>query len=201
MSVFNGGRRCGAVAGAVALILASAALDTRTAQAAEEETLEEVTVTGSRIRRDGFEAPNPLTVIGIEQMEKLGQVNVPEALTSVPQNSAFQSETNVGIVPTANVGSSFANLRGLNPFYGTRTLTLVDSRRVVPTSDGGAVDLNIIPSAMIARVETITGGASAAYGSDAIAGVVNVILDTKFTGIKARSTTARRSAAMRNRST
>ena len=171
---------------AVALALSCAAFEPGTARAAaaSEEAVEEVTVTGSRIRRDGFEAPNPLTVIGIEQMEQLGQVNVAEALSSIPQNSAFQSETNVGIVATANVGSSFANLRGLNPFFGTRTLTLVDSRRFVPTSDGGAVDLNIIPSAMISRVETITGGASAAYGSDAIAGVVNVILDKSFTGIK-----------------
>ena len=184
MADTNDGLRRGAVAVAVALVLAGTNGDLPAAEA--EEALTEVTVTGSRIRRDGFEAPNPLTVIGIEQMEQLGQVNVAEALTSVPANSAFQSETNVGIVPTANVGSSFANLRGLNPFYGTRTLTLVDSRRVVPTSDGGAVDLNIIPSAMISRIETITGGASAAYGSDAIAGVVNVILDKNFTGIKAQ---------------
>lgn len=154
--------------------------------AADDDELTEVTVTGSRIRRDGFEAPNPLTVIGVEQMERLGQINVAEVLTSIPQNTAFQSETNVGIVATANVGSSFANLRGLNPFYGTRTLTLVDSRRFVPTSDGGAVDLNVIPSSLISRVETITGGASAAYGSDAIAGVVNVILDKEFTGVRAQ---------------
>jgi outer membrane receptor protein involved in Fe transport len=181
-------RSKGLVAGAVALALGCSAFiprDGRAAEAAPEgDEVQEVTVTGSRIRRDGFEAPNPLTVIGVEQMERLGQVNVAEALSSIPQNSAFQSETNVGIVATANVGSSFANLRGLNPFFGTRTLTLVDSRRFVPTSDGGAVDLNIIPSAMISRVETITGGASAAYGSDAIAGVVNVILDKQFTGIK-----------------
>ena len=186
MSGSNDGRPRGAVAGAVALILAGAVLETRTAQAAEEETLEEVTVTGSRIRRSGFEAPNPLTVVDAAQMEKLGQTNVAEVLSSIPQNSAFQSETNVGIVATANTGSNFANLRGLNPFYGTRTLTLVDTKRFVPTSDGGAVDLNVIPSSLIARIETITGGGSAAYGSDAISGVVNVILDKEFTGFKSQ---------------
>jgi outer membrane receptor protein involved in Fe transport len=78
-------------------------------------------------------------------------------------------------------------LRGLNPSNGTRTLTLVNSRRFVPTSTGGAVDLNLIPTAMIQRVETVTGGASAAYGSDAIAGVVNIILDTDLEGFRAQA--------------
>ncbi|MET0498672.1 MAG: TonB-dependent receptor [Steroidobacteraceae bacterium] len=148
--------------------------------------LEEVTVTGSRVRRDGFDAPNPLTVVSSEQIEQLGQVNVAETLSLIPQNTAFQSDTNIGIIGSANIGSTFANLRGLNPFYGTRTLTLVDSRRFVPTSDGGAVDLNMIPSMLVSRIETITGGASAAYGSDAVAGVVNVILDKELNGVKSQ---------------
>lgn len=156
------------------------------AAAAEVQELEEVTVTGSRIRRNGFDAPQPLTVVDIAQMERLAQVNVAEVLDSLPQNIAAQSETNAGVFPTANVGSNFANLRGLNPVAGTRTLTLVDGRRFVPTSDGGAVDLNVIPSALIGRIESVTGGASAAYGSDAVGGVVNVILDSSFTGIKAQ---------------
>jgi iron complex outermembrane recepter protein len=184
------GKGCGyAVAAAVALALATASQAAQAAQAtpaADEQELEEVTVTGSRIKRDGFDAPNPLTVIGIEQMEKLGQTNVAEVLSSIPQNISNQSETNAGVAATANVGSNFANLRGLNPVAGTRTLTLVDSRRFVPTSDGGAVDLNVIPSALISRIESITGGASAAYGSDAVGGVVNVILDHKFTGFKSQ---------------
>lgn len=189
MTGTTGGRRSSAVAAAVAVVLAGAQLEARAAAAAgveELDTLEEVTVTGSRIRRSGFEAPNPLTVVGIEQMEKLGQNNVAEALSSIPQNSSFLSENNAGHVVTANVGSNFANLRGLNPFFGTRTLTLVDGRRFVPTSDGGAVDLNVIPASLISRLETVTGGASAAYGSDAVAGVVNVILDKRFTGVKAQ---------------
>jgi iron complex outermembrane receptor protein len=149
------------------------------------EALTEVTITGSRVKRaSGFDAPNPLTVVNADVIEQLGQVNVAESLSIIPQNTAFQSDTNIGIVATANIGSNFANLRGLNPFYGTRTLTLVDGRRFVPTSDGGAVDLNMIPSMLISRVETVTGGASAAYGSDAVAGVVNVILDKDFTGFK-----------------
>jgi iron complex outermembrane receptor protein len=154
--------------------------------ATDDAPLEEVRVTGSRVKRTGFDAPSPLTVVSNEMIEKLGQVNVAESLSIIPQNTAFQSDTNIGIVGTANVGSTFANLRGLNPFYGTRTLTLVDSRRFVPTSDGGAVDLNMIPSMLVSRIETVTGGASAAYGSDAVAGVVNVILDTSLVGVKSQ---------------
>ncbi len=73
------------------------------------------------------------------------------------------------------------DLRGLGP---TRTLVLLDGRRVVPSSDNGTVDMSGIPSSLVKRAEVVTGGASAAYGADAVAGVVNVILDTKFTGFK-----------------
>jgi hypothetical protein len=85
-----------------------------------------------------------------------------------------------------NVGAQLANLRGLNPYFGTRTLTLVDTKRVVPNTEGGAIDLTLIPSMLVGRTEVVTGGASAAYGSDAIAGVVNVILDTDLEGFKAQ---------------
>jgi len=146
-----------------------------------------IMVTGSRIIRNGFNAPTPVTVVDAELINNLGQVNIADTLKLIPQNSNFQSDASAGITAGGNVGSTFANLRGLNPFFGTRTLTLVNSRRFIPTSDGGAVDLNVIPSAMIQRVETVTGGASAAYGSDAIAGVVNILLDTKFTGVKAQA--------------
>ena len=151
-----------------------------------EEVSEDILVTGSRIVRNGFNAPTPITVMDSALIQDLGQVNAGETLRLIPQNSSFQSDASAGTTAGGNVGSSFANLRGLNPFFGTRTLTLVNSRRFVPTSDGGAVDLNVIPSAMIARIETVTGGASAAYGTDAIAGVVNIILDTKLNGFKAQ---------------
>jgi outer membrane receptor protein involved in Fe transport len=155
-----------------------------------QEADQTIVVTGSRIKRNGFEEQSPATVISAQRIENLGQVNVGEVLTSIPQNASFQSDTNggpsVGSRASSNIGATYANLRGLNPFYGTRTLTLVNSRRFVPTSDSGSVDVSLIPSAMISRVETVTGGASAAYGSDAIAGVVNIILDTKFKGVKAQ---------------
>ncbi len=167
-----------------ALAQDAAAADTQAADGSENAII----VTGSRIQRDsGFDQPTPATVIGGDLMENLGQVNISEALNLIPQQSNFQSDAVSGITAGANVGASYANLRGLNPSNGTRTLTLVNSRRFIPTSDGGAIDLNVIPAAMIERVETVTGGASAAYGSDAITGVVNILLETRFEGIKAQA--------------
>jgi outer membrane receptor protein involved in Fe transport len=145
--------------------------------------LQEVLVTGSRVARDTFNTPNPVTVVGSDEMEKLGLSNVGDVMAQLPQNSAFVTAGNVGL-GNFNIGAQLANLRGLNPFFGTRTLTLVDGRRFVPSTNGGAVDLNLIPSNMVARIETVTGGASAAYGTDAVAGVVNVILNTDLEGFK-----------------
>ena len=146
---------------------------------------EEIIVTGSRVARTGFDSPQPLTTIDAKQIEDLGIVNVGDVVRTMPQNTPFFTETNVGI-GNFNVGAQLANLRGLNPFFGTRTLTLVDTKRVIPNSEGGAVDLTLIPSMLVERTEVVTGGASAAYGSDAIAGVVNVILDKDFEGFKAQ---------------
>lgn len=146
-----------------------------------------IIVTGTRIKMNGFNEPTPATVFSIETTENLGIVNAGDIVELIPQNTAFQSDAVAGITAGANVGASYANLRGLNPDAGTRTLTLVNSRRFVPTSDGGAVDLNLIPTAMIERVETVTGGASAAYGSDAISGVINIILDTDLEGFRAQA--------------
>jgi iron complex outermembrane receptor protein len=146
---------------------------------------EEIIVTGSRVSRSGFDSSQPLTTIDSEQIENLGLVNVGDVIRTLPQNTPFFTETNVGI-GNFNVGAQLANLRGLNPFFGTRTLTLIDTRRVVPTTEGGAVDLTLIPSMLVERTEVVTGGASAQYGSDAIAGVVNVILDKDLDGFKAQ---------------
>jgi len=146
---------------------------------------EEIIVTGSRVSRSGFDSSQPLTTIDSQQIENLGLVNVGDVIRTLPQNTPFFTETNVGI-GNFNVGAQLANLRGLNPFFGTRTLTLVDTRRVVPTTEGGAVDLTLIPSMLVERTEVVTGGASAQYGSDAIAGVVNVILNKNLEGVKAQ---------------
>lgn len=143
-----------------------------------------VTVTGSRIRRDDFSSAQPTMVMDEEYLLSLGVINAGQAMISTPQNVSRNT-------PDANPGSSFfagstlANLRGLNPFFGTRTLTLVDSRRHVPTNQGDGVDLNFIPAILIDRIETVTGGASASYGSGAIGGVQNILLDRDLEGFKA----------------
>ncbi len=153
--------------------------------ALSQQPAEEIIVTGSRVSRSGFDSSQPLTTIDSQQIENLGLVNVGDVVRTLPQNTPFFTETNVGI-GNFNVGAQLANLRGLNPFFGTRTLTLIDTRRVVPTTEGGAVDLTLIPSMLVERTEVVTGGASAQYGSDAIAGVVNVILDKDLEGFKAQ---------------
>jgi outer membrane receptor protein involved in Fe transport len=165
-------------------------------QAQEEETeegggrsLEEITVTGTRIRNDDFNSPTPTTVVDSEYLQNLGIVNLGDAMIQMPQNTANISSTaGCGWAgPGCNFfnGSTLANLRGLNPFFGSRTLTLVDSRRHVPTNQGDGVDLNFIPTVIIERMEVVTGGASASYGSGAIGGVTNILLDRDMEGIKA----------------
>ena len=148
--------------------------------------VKEVVVTGSRIVRSTFNTPNPVTVMSEQEIQKLNLSNAGDIVAQLPQNSNFFAGNNVGL-GNFNVGAQIVNLRGLNPFFGTRTLTLIDGDRVVPTTAGGGVDVTLIPSMLVGRVETETGGASAVYGSDAIAGVVNIILDTKLEGFKGQA--------------
>ena len=121
-------------------------------------SVQEVVVTGSRLARSTFTSPNPITVMNAQQIQKLGLTNVGDVIAQMTQNSNFFAANNVGL-GNFNVGAQLANLRGLNPFFGTRTLTLIDTRRVVPTTTGGGVDVTLIPSQMVASTETITGGA------------------------------------------
>jgi outer membrane receptor protein involved in Fe transport len=163
---------------------ASTAAPSGSGAADANSAVQEVVVTGSRVMRSTFTAPNPLTVISQQDIQKLNLTNVGDIIGELPQNSNFFAGNNVGL-GNFNVGAQLANLRGLNPFFGTRTLTMLDTQRVVPTTTGGGVDVTLIPSMLVGRTETVTGGASAVYGSDAVAGVVNIILDTKLQGFKA----------------
>jgi hypothetical protein len=147
-------------------------------------TLDEITVTGTRIKqREDYVSPNPIQTIDSTEMNRLGIVNISDAVTQVPANVSQFTPANTG-GSAFFIGSTLANLRGLNPFFGTRTLTLVDTHRFIPTTQGDSVDLNFIPSNLIERTEIVTGGASAAYGSGAISGVVNILLNHKLEGIK-----------------
>lgn len=156
---------------------------------ASGEVLEQVTVTGTRIRRDGYDAPTPVSVLGTEALEKMAVGNIATAVNRMPVFTGSVTNHNSGSTYSNDTGgANHLNLRGLGP---TRTLVLLNGRRVVGSTiagfsnNGGAVDINAFPNGLIERVEVVTGGASAVYGSDALAGVVNFILDTDYTGFKA----------------
>jgi iron complex outermembrane recepter protein len=146
--------------------------------------LGEVIVTGSRIASRSYTSDSPLATIGTEQIASVGQVSLDSALGQMPQFAGSQGQTIVGDVEGSTGftgGQSYSDLRGLGP---ERTLVLLDGRRLVPTNPNGSVDLNQIPMALLESVDVITGGASAVYGSDAMAGVVNFRLRQHFHGIQ-----------------
>jgi len=182
-----------AVALAGAIGRAAAATDDQTvpvpAVGSGSDQLTEVIVTGSRIRRTEDERLEPTTVIDSDYMDKRGYTNVIQALDELP---AFGQPDNslVGTQSAFGVGQSFANLFSLG---SQRTLTLVDGLRFVPSnspsifgatgSGGEQVDLNVIPTQLIDRIETIAVGGAPIYGSDAIAGTVNIILKHDYEGL------------------
>ena len=139
-----------------------------------------ITVTGSRIQKQDFVANSPITTVDAEAFELTGTINTEDLLNTLPQlvPGFGKSSNNPGD------GTATADLRGLGT---TRTLVLVDGKRMIPTRQTGVVDLNNIPAAMIERVEVITGGASAVYGSDAVAGVINFIMKDDFEGVEIRT--------------
>ncbi|MDE1923604.1 MAG: TonB-dependent receptor, partial [Gammaproteobacteria bacterium] len=154
------------------------------APASEPTALNEVVVTGSRIANPSYTSDSPLVAVGAGQIQATGQVSLDSALAQMPQFSAAQGQTEVGDVQGSTGfqgGQSYSDLRGLGP---QRTLVLLDGQRLVPTNPNGAVDLNTIPKALIEGVDVITGGASAVYGSDAMAGVVNFRLRQHFHGVQ-----------------
>jgi outer membrane receptor protein involved in Fe transport len=142
----------------------------------------EVVVTGSRVIRDGYEAPTPVTVIGVEQIQQAPQQQISDFVNRLPAFAGGMSTTSGGNeISTGRQSQNNLNLRGLDVF---RTLVLLDGHRIVAGDVNGAVNINDLPQSLISRVDVITGGASAAYGSDALAGVVNFGLDKDFTGVK-----------------
>ena len=147
---------------------------------AGETQSEEVLVTGSRIVSNGNAQPTPVTVVSAEQLDAISPKGIADALIQLPSFSGSNSRSAGGAA--ANAGHTYLNLRGLGV---ARNLVLLDGRRFVATSDGGAADVNLFPQLLLKRTEVVTGGASAAYGSDAVAGVTNFILDSEFTGVKA----------------
>lgn len=149
-------------------LLAGTAAALTTPVYAQDGEIGEVVVTGSRIIRPDYESASPIVTVSEANFRETGSTTVETMLNTLPQ--FVPSVTNTSNNPS-NGGQANMELRGLGI---ERTLVLLDGKRIVPSDDTGAVDLNIIPASLISNVEIISGGASAAYGSDAIAGVVNI---------------------------
>jgi iron complex outermembrane receptor protein len=147
---------------------------------AADQTIQEVVVTGSRIAQPNLETTSPVTQVTAEDVISTGVTKIEDLVSKLPQAFAAQNAT----VANGSTGTATVNLRGLG---SVRTLVLIDGRRMPyggVTSGSAAADLNQIPTAMVERVEVLTGGASAVYGSDAVAGVVNFIMKKDFEGIQ-----------------
>jgi outer membrane receptor protein involved in Fe transport len=141
-------------------------------------TVKEVVVTGSRIRQPNLTATSPVTTVNAQEAKFEGTQRTEDLVNNLPQVFADQGSS----VSNAATGTATVNLRGLG---SNRTLVLIDGRRLVPGDPAVPVpDLNMIPAAMIERVDVLTGGASATYGADAVAGVVNFILKKNFEGVQ-----------------
>ncbi|SDD43845.1 TonB-dependent Receptor Plug Domain [Kordiimonas lacus] len=176
--------RRSALMGSAATLLASFALGAGVTGASAQDAdsdfdmdLEEVTVTGSRIVRRDLTAPSPISTVGAEEFQLTGAQNVEQVLATLPQTiPGFGGSSN-----NPGDGTATVDLRGLGSF---RTLVLVNGRRYLQSRQSGTVDLNTIPSTLIERVEVVTGGASAVYGSDAMAGVVNFVMKDDYEGLE-----------------
>ncbi|MDB5467820.1 MAG: hypothetical protein JWQ46_2582 [Phenylobacterium sp.] len=170
---------------AVALMMAQGAFANAHAADAAATQLDEVVVTATRVARTGFTAPTPTTQVGAADLQKAAVTNVADQLNKVPAFRGSSTPASTSHI-TQNAGGNFLDLRGLG---ATRTLVLVDGHRYVPTTASGLVDINVIPTGLIDRVDVVTGGASAAWGSDAVAGVVNLILKRNLTGLQGEFST------------
>jgi iron complex outermembrane recepter protein len=158
---------------------------TSTDNASAAPVLEEITITGTRIKRKDLESISPLVTIDSEQLDQRAGLNLESYLNMLPNYNPAQTPTteNEDVQPSAvnTVGISTISLRGFGP---NRSLVLIDGHRTTPVNALMVTDINSIPAAMIDRVEIITGGASATYGADAIGGVTNFILKKNFQGVQ-----------------
>lgn len=139
---------------------------------------QDIIVTGSRIARRDFVSDSPITTVSDSVLKNTGELTLDKSLAQLPQFGRGENATQTGYNTT---GQASVNLRGLGTF---RNLVLMDGRRLMPSNIQQVVDLNTIPTALVESIEVITGGASAVYGSDAIAGVVNVKTKQRFTGLQ-----------------
>jgi iron complex outermembrane receptor protein len=147
--------------------------------------VESVVVTGSRVISDAANSPTPLTIVSTADLLATSPANIPEGLGKLP---IFQGSQSIGRPGDGqqNYASNTLNLRN---FGAQRTLVLLDGHRAAPSNSDGTVDIDTLPQSLISRVDIVTGGASAVYGSDAVTGVVNFVLNKKFDGFKVDANT------------
>jgi len=159
-------------------------------QLAPAPGLQEVLVTGSRVILDGNDSPTPVTVVRASELDRLRPTTLADALNSLPVFSGSNGQLNVSN-PTGAYGggNNTANQLNMRNLGMTRDLILFDGQRMVPTLTLGTVDISMIPQLLIQRVDIVTGGVSAVYGSDAVSGVVNFITDKSFNGVKVDANT------------
>src|SRR5678815_4130956 len=156
------------------------ALTTGAAHAQQAQNTEAVTVTGSRVISDITMSPTPITAVSADQLLSTTPTDIPDALNKLPVfigGRGPRSQDNA----SKNNGGNVLNLRN---FGVSRTLILLDGHRVPASNQDGTVDVDTLPQMLMSRVDVVTGGASAVYGSDAVTGVVNFVLDKNFTGLK-----------------
>ena len=181
-SSIKAGRRARPLAtvSVIALAMASLGASAGVAFAQDASEVDQVVVTGSRLGRLGFSAPTPTTVVGATEMQAQAVVNIADVLNDLP---SFRGATSprAASLNQSGAGATFLDLRGLG---AARTLVLVNGRRHVASTAANLVDISLIPSLLVERIDVVTGGASAAYGSDAVAGVVNVITKTRLQGVQ-----------------
>lgn len=146
--------------------------------AQDQAQVDEVVVTGSRIVRKDYVANSPIVTVSQDDIQATGSVNIESLVNDLPQ---FTPAGNAASNSPNTAGQANVQLRGLG---ATRTLVLLNGRRVVPSNASSVVDLNLLPTPLISNIETITGGASSTYGSDAVAGVLNFLVNENFEGVQ-----------------
>jgi iron complex outermembrane receptor protein len=149
------------------------------AQGASVKSAQDIVITGTRIPQPNLTSASPVTVLSSQEIKLQGTTRTEDLINSLPQSFASQGSN----ISNGSTGTATVNLRGLG---SVRTLVLINGRRAQPGDprQGSVADLNFIPSALVKRVDVLTGGASSVYGADAVSGVVNFIMDTNFSGLR-----------------
>lgn len=180
-------------AGALLLAATTALAQTAGTGTGSGNRVEEIVVTGSRVIADGTDSPTPVSVITVEELSTLRPGNIVEALNDLPAITGSRSQNSNngtgGAAGSPANSQSSGNVLNLRQMGLLRTLVLYDGHRAPPSTPDGYVDLDTIPQMLLKRVDVVTGGVSAVYGSDGISGVINLVTDTGFEGIKAHAQT------------